>query len=112
MDRRFDGIDGRLDGMDQRLDRVEPRLDGVKGRLEMVESGLNALRNDVALLKAAHARNAAVENATGIAWGFGLRRIRTLTQDDLWDLTDSIARFSISVKRPSAGSSLRYRQDG
>ena len=90
MDRRFDGIDGRLDGMDQRLDKVEHRLDGVEGRLETVESGLNALRNDVAPLKAAHARNAAVENATGIARGFGLRRIRTLTQDDLWDLTDSI----------------------
>ena len=104
MDRRFDGIDGRLDGMDQRLDGMEQRLDkvehrldgvegrlgGVEGRLETVESGLNALRNDVAPLKAAHARNAAVENATGIARGFGLRRIRTLTQDDLWDLTDSI----------------------
>lgn len=97
MDRRFDGINGRLDGMDRRLDKVEHRLDGVEGRLgrvegrlETVESGLNALRNDVAPLKAAHARNAAVENATGIARGFGLRRIRTLTQDDLWDLTDSI----------------------
>lgn len=111
MDRRFDGIDGRLDGMDQRLDhmdqrldkvehrldgvegrlgRVEGRLGGVEGRLETVESGLNALRNDVAPLKAAHARNAAVENATGIARSFGLRRISTLTQDDLWDLTDSI----------------------
>lgn len=90
MDRRFDGIDGRLDGMDQRLDKVEHRLDGVEGRLETVESGLNALRNDVAPLKAAHARNAAVENATTIARNLGLRRIRTLTQDDLWDLTDSI----------------------
>ena len=111
MDRRFDGIDGRLDGidgrldgmdqrldgMDQRLDKVEHRLDevegrlgGVEGRLETVESGLNALRNDVAPLKAAHARNAAIEDATGIARSFGLRRIRTLTQDDLWDLTDSI----------------------
>lgn len=97
MDRRFDGIDGRLDGMEQRLDKVEHRLDevegrlgGVEGRLETVESGLNALRNDVAPLKAAHARNAAIEDATGIARSFGLRRIRTLTQDDLWDLTDSI----------------------
>ena len=112
MDRRFDGIDGRLDGMEQRLDKVELRLDGVEGRLETVESGLNAPRNDVAPLKAAHARNAAVENATGIARSFGLRRIRTLTQDNLWDLTGSIGRFSISVKRPSAGSSLRYRRDG
>ena len=97
MDRRFDGMDQRLDGMDQRLDKVEHRLDevegrlgGVEGRLETVESGLNALRNDVAPLKAAHARNAAIEDATGIARSFGLRRIRTLTQDDLWDLTDSI----------------------
>ena len=97
MDQRLDGMDQRLDGMDQRLDKVEHRLDGVEGRLggvegrlETVESGLNALRNDVAPLKAAHARNAAVENATGIARSFGLRRIRTLTQDDLWDLTDSI----------------------
>ena len=97
MDQRLDGMDQRLDGMDQRLDKVEHRLDevegrlgGVEGRLETVESGLNALRNDVAPLKAAHARNAAIEDATGIARSSGLRRIRTLTQDDLWDLTDSI----------------------
>ena len=97
MDQRLDGVDQRLDGVDQRLDKVEHRLDGVEGRLggvegrlETVESGLNALRNDVAPLKAAHARNAAVENATTIARNLGLRRIRTLTPDDLWDLTDSI----------------------
>lgn len=94
---RFDRTDGRLDAMDRRFDRVEQRLDGVEdrlgkveGRLDTVESGLNALRNDVAPLKAAHTRNAAVENAATIARGLGLRRVRTLTQDDLWDLTDSV----------------------
>lgn len=97
MDRRFDGIDGRLDGMEQRLDKVEHRLDGVEGRLgrvegrlETVESGLNALRNDVAPLKAAHARNAAIEDALEIAESVGLRYTKSLTRKDLWDVTYSV----------------------
>ena len=97
MDRRFDGIDGRLDGMDQRLDKVEHRLDevegrlgGVEGRLETVESGLNALRNDMAPLKAAHARNAAIEDALEIAESIGLRYTKSLTRKDLWDVTYSV----------------------
>ena len=97
MDRRFDGIDRRLDGMDQRLDKVEHRLDGVEGRLggvegrlETVESGLNALRNDVAPLKAAHARNAAIEDALEIAESVGLRYTKSLTRKDLWDITYSV----------------------
>ena len=104
MDRRFDGIDGRLDGMDQRLDGMDQRLDkvehrldevegrlgGVEGRLETVESGLNALRNDVAPLKAAHARNAAIEDALEIAESVGLRYTKSLTRKDLWDVTYSV----------------------
>ena len=90
MDRRFDGIDGRLDGMEQRLDKVELRLDGVEGRLETVESGLNALRNDVAPLKAAHVRNAAIEDALEIAESVGLRYTKSLTRKDLWDVTYSV----------------------
>lgn len=87
MDRRFDGMDQRLDGMEQRLDKVEHRLDGVEGRLETVESGLNALRNDVAPLKAAHVRNAAIEDALEIAESVGLRYTKSLTRKDLWDVT-------------------------
>ena len=95
MDRRFDGIDGRLDGMDQRLDKVEHRLDEVEGRLETVESGLNALRNDVAPLKAAHARNAAIEDALEIAESVGLRYTKSLTRKDLWDLTYSVDTLGV-----------------
>ena len=90
MDRRFDGMDQRLDGMEQRLDKVEHRLDGVEGRLETVESGLNALRNDVAPLKAAHVRNAAIEDALEIAESVGLRYTKSLTRKDLWDVTYSV----------------------
>jgi len=90
MDRRFDGMDQRLDKVEHRLDEVEGRLGGVEGRLETVESGLNALRNDVAPLKAAHARNAAIEDALEIAESVGLRYTKSLTRKDLWDVTYSV----------------------
>ena len=42
----------------------------------------------MAPLKAAHARNAALEEAITIAHDMGLRRPTTLSREDLWNLTD------------------------
>jgi hypothetical protein len=48
------------------------------------------MQDDMGVLRGAHARNVAVENAAPIARrAMGLRRVRNLTRDDLLDLTDA-----------------------
>ena len=50
---------------------------------------VKAIRRDLGVLKGGHARTAAIRNAPTIARSIGLRRTKTLSQDDLWDMTDS-----------------------
>ena len=64
-------------------------------RFERLETRFERMLDDVGVLKGAHARNAAIEEATTIARDMGLRRIKTLTRDDVWDLTDSADTGSI-----------------
>ncbi len=54
-----------------------------------LKTDVKSLRDDMGILKGAHARNVAVEDATSIARGLGLRRTRTLSRDELWDLTET-----------------------
>ena len=73
-DRRFAAIDRRFIAIDHRFDRLEKKTDRIM--------------DDLGVLKGAHARNAALAEASTIARDLGLRRTKTLTHDDLWDLTD------------------------
>ena len=66
-ERRFTAIDHRFDRLEKKTDRIQ---------------------DDLGVLKGAHARNAALEEASTIARDLGLRRTKTLTRDDLWELTD------------------------
>ena len=58
-------------------------------RLDTLESDVKGLRDDMGILKGAHARNVAIEDAAAIARGLGLRRTRTLSRDEVWDLTEA-----------------------
>ncbi len=64
-------------------------VETTNARFATVETAIKALRDDMGPIKGAHARNAAIEEATAIARDMGLRRTRTLTRDDLWALTDA-----------------------
>lgn len=55
---------------------------------DRLEAKTDRMLDDLGLLKGAHARNAAVDEASTIARDLGLRRTKTLTRDDLWELTD------------------------
>ena len=57
-------------------------------RFDRLETKTDRMMDDLSVLKGAHARNAAVEEASTIARDLGLRRTKTLTHDDLWELTD------------------------
>ena len=90
VDARFDAVDARFDQVDARFDAVDARFDAVDARFETVNGSIQKLRNDIAPLKAAHARNAAIDDAIAIASDLGLRRTKNLTRDEVWELTESV----------------------
>ena len=65
-------------------------------RLDTFETTVKGLRDDMGILKGAHARNVAIEDAAAIARGLGLRRTRTLSRDELWDLTEAADTTAIA----------------
>ena len=87
---RLDQHDARFDAVDARFDQVDARFDAVDARFETVNGNIQKLRNDIAPLKAAHARNAAIDDAIAIASDLGLRRTKNLTRDEVWELTESV----------------------
>ena len=66
-------------------------------RLDTLESDVKGLRDDMGILKGAHARNVAIEDAAAIARGLGLRRTRTLSRDEVWDLTEAADTSAIAA---------------
>ena len=90
VDARFDQVDARFDQVDARFEAVDARFDAVDTRFQTVDNSIQKLRNDIAPLKAAHARNAAIDDAIAIASDLGLRRTKNLTRDEVWELTESV----------------------
>ena len=78
---RFAQIDQRFTQIDQRFAQVDQRFDRIDSVLERIQTDLGYMRG-------AHARNAAMENASAIARAMGLQRVRTLNRDELWEMTD------------------------
>ena len=90
VDARFDQVEARFEAVDVRFDQVDTRFEAVDARFETVNGSIQKLRNDIAPLKAAHARNAATDDAIAIASDLGLRRTKNLTRDEVWELTESV----------------------
>ena len=57
-------------------------------RFDRIESQVQSLRDDVGMLKGAHARSAAIREASSIAREMDFYRTKNLSQDDLWALID------------------------
>ena len=79
----------RFDKVEHRLGTLETDVKELKTDVTGLKTDVKSLRDDMGILKGAHARNVAVEDATSIARGLGLRRTRTLSRDELWDLTET-----------------------
>ncbi|MXZ19000.1 MAG: hypothetical protein F4Y84_00020 [Caldilineaceae bacterium SB0665_bin_25] len=90
-------VDARFDAVDARFDAVDARFDEADSRFESVENSIQKLRNEVAPIKAAHARNAAIEDALAIAGDLGLRQAKTLTREELWEISESADTSDIST---------------
>lgn len=97
VDARLDAVDARLDGVDTRFDAVDARFDSVDARLDGHDAMFKRITDDLGQLKGAHARNAALENAAIIARDLGLRRTKSLSQEELLDLIDAADTANVSV---------------
>ena len=97
VDQRFDKVEGemneRFDKVDQRFDKVDQRIDKVEGemneRFDKVESDISGLRDDIAPLKGAHVRSAAVREAGLIAEDMGFTFVQTLNPEQIRILSRS-----------------------
>ena len=79
----------RLDSLETDVKELKSDVKELKSDVKELKSGFKSLRDDMGILKGAHARNVALEDATTIARAMGLRRTKTLSRDELWDLTDA-----------------------
>ena len=103
VDQRFDKVEGEMNErfaeVGQRFDKVEgemnERFDGVDQRLDKVEGDIGGLRNDIAPLKGAHVRSAAVREAGLIAEDMGFTLVRTLTSEQIRTLSQSVSTADI-----------------
>ncbi len=86
--KRFDALDAKFDAVDSRFDAVDAKLETVDARLDGHDVTLKRITDDLGQLKGAHARNAALESAGIIARDLGLRRTKSLSQEELQDLID------------------------
>ena len=71
------------------VETTNKRLDTLESDVKGLKADVKGLRDDMGILKGAHARNVAIEDAAAIARGLGLRRTRTLSRDEVWDLTEA-----------------------
>ena len=96
IDERFVEVAKRFDRIDERFDRIDERFVEVDKRFDRVEGCVNALRNDIAPLKGAHVRNAAVREAGLIAEDMGLTLVQTLNPEQIRTLSQSKGTTDIS----------------
>ena len=97
VDSRFDAVDARFEAVDSRFEAVDSRFDTVDSRFDTVEDSIQKLRNEVAPIKAAHARNAGIEDAVTLAGDLGLRQAKSLTREELWEMAETSDTSDIST---------------
>lgn len=83
VDERFTKVDERLVNIDKRFDRLEARVDELDRR---TERRFQRVFDDLSILRAAHARNAAREQAPSIVEDMGLQWIRNLKVIDILNM--------------------------
>ena len=86
--RRLDNVEEKTDDLVTRTGRLEEKTDDLATRTGRLETKTDRMLDDLGYLKGTHARNAAVERAPTIARALGLSYTKTLTDIDLWDITD------------------------
>ena len=78
----------RLTTLETKVDGLETKVDGLTTEVGRLGTRVQSIEDSVGLLKGAHARNAALGEASSIAREMGLLREKDLSRDDLWTLID------------------------
>ena len=86
---KVDELGIRMDALETRMDSSETKIDALTAQSARHETAIAALRRDLGPLKGAHARNAALEEVPFIAHDLGLRHLKTLNRDELFELTQA-----------------------
>ena len=89
VDARFDAVDARFEAVDARFDTLDARFDAADSRFESVENSIQKLRDEIAPMKAAHARNAAIDDAPSIAADLGLRQAKPLSRGEILEIIET-----------------------
>ena len=97
VDARFDAVDARFEAVDARFDTLDARFDAADSRFDSVENSIQKLRDEIAPMKAAHARNAAIDDALSITADLGLRQATTLSREEIWEIIESADISGIST---------------
>ena len=97
VDARFEAVDARFEAVDARFDTLDARFDAADSRFDSVENSIQKLRDDIAPMKAAHARNAAIDDALSITADLGLRQAKTLSREEIWEIIESADISGIST---------------
>lgn len=87
------------------VETLKTDVKDLKTDVKGLKSDFKGMRDDMGILKGAHARNVAIEDAASIARTMGLRHTRTLSRNELWDLTDAADTTDIP---PNALRSFRH----
>lgn len=79
----------RLSTLETDVKDLKADVKDLKADVKGLKADVKGLRDDMGILKGAHARTVAIEDAATLARAMGLRRTKTLSRDELWDLTDA-----------------------
>lgn len=87
VDERFDKVDERFSKVDDRFDKIDERFDALEERVDdldrRTERRFQRVFDDLSVLRAAHARNAAREQSPAIVEDMGFQWTRNLKVNDI-----------------------------
>lgn len=92
IDQRFEQIDRRFEQIDQRFEQIDQKFEQVDQRFDRIDSEIQSIRDDLGVLKGAHARSAAVRRFRLIADDMGLHQARLLSPEEIWDIAQQLRR--------------------
>ena len=97
VDRRFAEVDRRFDELERQNGELRTDLERQNGEMRTdLERQMDQLRTDIGPLKAAHARNAAMDEAGLIAQDLGLSLVGILGRDEIGSLVQAADTGDIS----------------
>ncbi len=86
IDKRFTAIDERFTAIDERFTAIDERFTAIDRQFAAAAAERQSMRDDIGILKGAHARDVAERRVGLIARSLGLRDRRLLGGADLFDL--------------------------